>query len=1134
MQTTLSYEQAKNHSGWLEKKSYKALGGYQRRFFRILEGQVILYGNKENDKSPKGHIPMVAIMKVTKKEDKKFHLELDFDRVVKLKAKNEEDRDRWVAVIELLLSKINNNEECLSPRRSRSEIPMKLNKMNEVDKNVLELMRNAGIEENEDSKINKKFLEKKKITEFLQINNPDIAKRLYSGFLFKRKINTNLYSKDWLFLFSSRPLKDEDYETDDKTLEDNKLKGWIKYDVLFVFKGKDKDKEKNNVPKYGLEMKNCHTIKCEDKDEKYFLNVEIGDEIHIFYSEIRGERDIWFEVLKNSRQTAKEICNSITQKPKNMKKLLNIYEIQGKEQYLEEIQKERSKVLGEYFNISDFETLKFVINEYTNMINSMLDGCLLFYKDYPELLQITYDNLSETYVKIITTFWDNNFSQISNENIMELSRALFSFLDNIKKFHIEDINLKKNGNEFVKIYIKNIYKTVIDFIQNILKTERAKKVWDENNGELTTSSPQDLFTIYNNVAQTNKNIKISYVHSYVLNMLYEGIIQFLIGIDCASSNYKIKIEEKYLITISNNTVTILNLLNEFIENYKEGCVLSEKKINEEIHIKSLVNALNLLRQNTITRFVIELSKPLADSFNCYYHLLDLEEILKTTSKIYLKYNTLMNTLVRKKTWEEILKLTVYYYMKLLIMTANKGVKNAEDLIDRLNKHRNSLKDVYSPVVGGNLTDVNLKIFDDLVSFLRVDSSLISSSILPLREYIGKIFNLEIVGRLLAFRVDLNREQIEDAINTCREILEQYKETDNNENKNFFDVLEEKTERRQSVRKRMQKKKDERKSKISTNESKTEQKNENDENDLATKIFNYEDFVFDENDIEKEDGKEKDNEKENKEKRSNRQSSIIVENETVSDVIMEGYLLKKSYPRYHQRYFQLKSGALYWFPEKNSRKLSNKVYIKDVLKVVSEDENKFIITYEEENDVESGKVELKLKSKDEKTKEDWIKAITSEMNKIKGKSNEKNNIYYKTEVKKKLVVDYFKLPDIGAERTKIKLQIASQIQNENEEKIDDTKRESCYSNFDGEYIEVRPVQSSLCNITSKGYVEDNNKYNPHAELFNQGKLQQYDIGLEVARESKSGKGVMGCCQNFFSSLCGIFSKKEEKPVEVKKK
>ena len=140
----------------------------------------------------------------------------------------------------------------------------------------------------------------------------------------------------------------------------------------------------------------------------------------------------------------------------------------------------------------------------------------------------------------------------------------------------------------------------------------------------------------------------------------------------------------------------------------------------------------------------------------------------------------MNNIVKKKIWEEILKLTVYYYMKLLIISPHKRIKNAEDLIDKLNKHRIILKDAYSPILGTNIVDTNLKIFDNLVSFLRVDCSLIPKCIIPLRQYCGNVFNLEIVGKLLAFRVDLNRDQLEETINACKEILENYgKQKDNN-------------------------------------------------------------------------------------------------------------------------------------------------------------------------------------------------------------------------------------------------------------------------------------------------------------------------------------------------------------------
>ena len=124
-------------------------------------------------------------------------------------------------------------------------------------------------------------------------------------------------------------------------------------------------------------------------------------------------------------------------------------------------------------------------------------------------------------------------------------------------------------------------------------------------------------------------------------MIYEGIIQFLIGTDCITSNYNIRVEPEYLIAIANNTLEFLPLLNDFINKYKGNCILSEKRINDEIHMKSILSSLNLLRKNVILRFVIQLSKALAESFNCYYHLLDLNKIIQATTEVYTKYNTFM-------------------------------------------------------------------------------------------------------------------------------------------------------------------------------------------------------------------------------------------------------------------------------------------------------------------------------------------------------------------------------------------------------------------------------------------------------------------------------------------------------------
>ena len=92
----ITQEEAKNMSGWLEKKSQKTFGGYQKRFFKIIKGDYITYSENEEDiAKSKVRITIFSIDSVQKKEDKKFRLIMKNDeRIYHLKAKSKEVRDK--------------------------------------------------------------------------------------------------------------------------------------------------------------------------------------------------------------------------------------------------------------------------------------------------------------------------------------------------------------------------------------------------------------------------------------------------------------------------------------------------------------------------------------------------------------------------------------------------------------------------------------------------------------------------------------------------------------------------------------------------------------------------------------------------------------------------------------------------------------------------------------------------------------------------------------------------------------------------------------------------------------------------------------------------------------------------------
>ena len=322
------------------------------------------------------------------------------------------------------------------------------------------------------------------------------------------------------------------------------------------------------------------------------------------------------------------------------------------------------------------------------------------------------------------------------------------------------------------------------------------------------------------------------------------------------------------------------------------------------------------------------------------------------------------------------------------------------------------------------------VFFSEISPSQLSLALIPSSCLPIRKFCGSIFDIQIVGKLLLFRNDLSQDELKEVIASCNDFLKNYRENNNSgDNESFFNTMEESTERRTSVKERMKRKKRMiQKDNIQGNAINAIE-DVDDIGELETNLFNFESFLDEDNDE-----KEKEDEKEDKDNTENTrtESNIIrVENEKVSDVIFEGKLEKKKegYKAYQKRYFQIKSGYIYWFNDENSKHIQNKINLKNIVKIDSHGPFTFRIIVEDPNDKQSGGKIYKLRAEDEQTKNAWTKVLADELNKLKGESRNKNNAVYKTPHKKKVIKDILQLPDIGTERTNIKLQIVQQIKTE---------------------------------------------------------------------------------------------------------
>ena len=151
--------------------------------------------------------------------------------------------------------------------------------------------------------------------------------------------------------------------------------------------------------------------------------------------------------------------------------------------------------------------------------------------------------------------------------------------------------------------------------------------------------------------------------------------------------------------------------------------------------------------------------------------------------------------------------------------------------------------------------------------------------------------------------------------------------------------------------------------------------------------------------------------------------------------------KKTHTTWQSRYFQVKNGYLYWFKDKNSPLVQNKISIKNTLKVESHKDKKFMMVVSfsagDKNDEDDGEKSKEFDGKvykfacpTDEEKNNWVAAITKEMKRLK-KFEEKSK-GYKLEIptRKKIIKDYFDYPIVNKDVNYMRKRVLEEMNREN--------------------------------------------------------------------------------------------------------
>jgi hypothetical protein len=446
-----------------------------------------------------------------------------------------------------------------------------------------------------------------------------------------------------------------------------------------------------------------------------------------------------------------------------------------------------------------------------------------------------------------------------------------------------------------------------------------------------------------------------------------------------------------------------NAISDLIDEINNLALLSKEEIEENIGEREISKLLTHCSNKAIVRFVNDLSEPIVNLFQENFININLGQILEVTFETYGSFNSMMHPSTQKKCWNEVLKITIHEYIRSLLTTGSKKVKDKSVLLERIGQDRESILKSYNSLLGENTTKQCLKIVEDFLNFLECSSYAIGNSCSKIREYNGPSFNLAMAKVLINLRTDLSKTEKNEAISACKDVLSGFTNTPAEAGNGFEfqnieqDINENEEATIEDEAEVVVKKKDERRKTLNLLDFlNIEEKEPEEEEAVAKGEFNLEDFA------------------------SVRVRPKSFHTKVDSDIIIQGDLQKKGTYTWQTRFFQLKNGSLYWYMTNKAAEAQNSMAVKDMSDIELNEGGKFKI-------VSGDKIYKFYNDSEEKAKE-WYEALKAELKKHKSEKKIENIIDVK--LRKKVIVDFYKLPRMQTERANLKKSVEEQMRGEN--------------------------------------------------------------------------------------------------------
>lgn len=164
-------------------------------------------------------------------------------------------------------------------------------------------------------------------------------------------------------------------------------------------------------------------------------------------------------------------------------------------------------------------------------MGTTLDACLLQQEINEDIFKNYCKIFSAKIINLIEEYWNNNFSELSNQQILEFVLLIHNIYEYLDNFGVSDINFKKNATEMMMVFNKKFFWDSMNSIKQILKQEREKKVERLSNKNFITIGPNLIFKGIFEAYDLVKSLENKMILENILEYTKYILVQYLMGLD---------------------------------------------------------------------------------------------------------------------------------------------------------------------------------------------------------------------------------------------------------------------------------------------------------------------------------------------------------------------------------------------------------------------------------------------------------------------------------------------------------------------------------------------------------------------------------------------------------------------------